>query len=363
MYVGNSVGATRFDDNYVNSQIFANRYVPNLIVNPRMQISQQWGNTAGATNAYYMADEWFSYFTTSAGVISCQRVQSVTPRGSKDRIRLSVTTADTSLAAGEFLGFRTKLEGNRIAHLKFGTAGAVQTVLRFGFKGPAGTYTAALGNSAGNRSYVVNFTVSVANTDTEITLMIPGDTSGTWLTDTGIGANLYIMCAAGTTFQGTNATWQSGQYWGTSATSNGLGANTNVFELFDVGLYEDPDELGIAPRWVANDEAFDLAECYRYLRPITGGAGAAASATAFEIGVNISPPMRTAPTYTATGPISIEDPSTGTKTQSSGSVSSQYNSAMGTKLILSNFTGLTTDIPYILTLNSSGYYILANARM
>lgn len=235
----------------------------NLLDNPRMQVSQENGNSAGATTNYYPADQWFVSFVTSAGVLGIQRVQSATPRGSKDRIRISVTTADTSLAAGEYLIVRQRIEGNRVAHLKWGTANAVPLILRLPFKAPAGTYSYYVTNSATNRSYVANFTVSAANTDSEITVTIPGDTTGTWLTDTGVGLEVGVCLAAGSSWQGVTG-WQSSVMLGTSSNSNGLGANTNVFELFDVGLYADTEGLGVAPAWKPKDYAFDLRECQRY---------------------------------------------------------------------------------------------------
>ena len=38
----------------------------------------------------------------------------------------------------------------------------------------------------------------------------------------------------------------------------------NVFELFDVGLYLDPHNTGIAPPWQMPDEAEELRACQRY---------------------------------------------------------------------------------------------------
>lgn len=270
----------------------------NLIVNPRMQLSQENGNSAGGASGYYAADQWSTTFVTSAGVLSTQRVQSVTPRKSKDRYRVSVTTADASLAAGEYLFIQQHIEGNRIAHLGFGAAGASQLVLRFGFKGPAGTYAVALNNSAANRSYVATFVVAVANTDAEYTIVIPGDTTGTWLTDTGIGIRLTFALAAGSTFNAAAAgVWAAGQAYNIAGLTNGWGANTNVFELFDVGLYADPDGLGVAPPWVPNSFDFDLFECKRYYQftDVTFG-DVTASVGARYISAVFVPEMRVGPT-------------------------------------------------------------------
>ena len=217
------------------------------LVNEDMSVSQENNNTAGTTNGYFGADQWATYRVTSAGVITTQRVQSRTPAGATDRYRLTITTADASLAAGEYLTITQPLEGSNVKDFLYGTASAKASVLRFGFKGPAGTYAARLGNSATNRSFVALFTITTpqANTDTVQTIAITGDTTGTWLTADGvIGIALDIVLACGSTFQGTTG-WQAGNILGTSAVSNGMGTGAAVFELFDVGLKLDPDVTGV----------------------------------------------------------------------------------------------------------------------
>jgi hypothetical protein len=240
----------------------------NRVVNGAMQVSQENGNTAGTTTAYYAADQWGVSFTTT-GTITSQRVQSVTPNGSKDRFRATVTVADASLTANEYLALQQIIEGNRLADFRWGSVSAKQAILRFGFKGPAGTYAVALRNSVPNRAYIAQFTVSAgqANTDTEQVLVIPGDTTGTWLTDTGIGTYLSIALAAGTGFHGVTG-WQAGSSFSTAACSNGMATAGAVFELFDVGLYLDPLATGVPPTWAMPDEAQELIACQRYYEKV-----------------------------------------------------------------------------------------------
>lgn len=219
----------------------------NRIVNHDMRRSQENEGASGTANGYYAADQWATYRVTSAGVITSAQVASVTPAGSPNRYRVTITTADASLAAGEYLTISQNLEGSNVADFRYGGSSARNSVLRFGFKGPAGTYAVRLGNSAANRSYVALFTITSgqANTDTVQTISIPGDTTGTWLTANGvIGITLDIVLACGSTFQGSTG-WQSGNILGTSAVSNGMATGAAVFELFDVGLKLDPDATGV----------------------------------------------------------------------------------------------------------------------
>lgn len=272
----------------------------NRIVNGAMQISQENGNTAGTPTTYFGADQWMTSKSHSAGTMTTQRVQSVTPNGSADRYRVTITSPDTSLAAGEYLVIEQYVEGLRLADFRYGSASARQAVLRFGLKAPAGTYSATIRNGATDRTYVALFTVSAANTDTEYTLVIPGDTTGTWLTDTGTGMHVGITVACGSTFQGTTG-WQAGNILGTSAVTNGMGTTSNVFELYDVGLYLDPQNSGVAPRWQMPDYGQEHESCRRYWQ--ANGLIYSANVTSGSVyytRTGFPTPMRTAPAVTAT---------------------------------------------------------------
>jgi hypothetical protein len=238
----------------------------NRVVNGNMAISQENGNTAGTANPYYGADQFFTQWS-SPGVYTTQSVNAVTPNGSIFRYRVTVTTADAALAAGSYLLITTRLETTQVADFMYGSASAKQSVLLFGFKGPAGTYSIHLmnGNTA-NRSYVGQFTISAgqANTDTVQTFVIPGDTTGTWFGSlNGSGLQLDIVLATGSTFKGATG-WQAGNIFGTAANTNGMATVGNVFELFDVGLWIDPDNTGLPPPWEVPDYATELVKCMRY---------------------------------------------------------------------------------------------------
>lgn len=235
----------------------------NRWINGACQISQRNGNSSGTSDGYYPIDRLRVRFVTSAGVITSQRVQSVTPGGAKDRVRITITTADASLAAGEYLYAHTCLEGQDVVDFRWGSGSAKSAVLRFLFKGPAGTYAVRLSNSASDRSYVALFSPAAANTDEIITISIPGDTSGTWPTDTSIGMDVCVVLACGATFQGA-AGWQAGNILGTSAVSNGMATGSAAFELGEIGFYLDPGATGIAPAWELPDPAAELAACMRY---------------------------------------------------------------------------------------------------
>lgn len=218
----------------------------NRMVNGDKLVSQETGQTSGTTNGRYLSDQNAMYFVSSAGVFTGVNVQTISPAGGY-RDRITITTADASLAAGEYLTYTQNIEGSNVRDFKWGAAGANQIVIRFGIKAPAGTYAMALHNNGATRSYVALFTITApqANTDTVQTFAVPGDTTGTWLTADGvIGVTMDIVLACGSTFQGTTG-WQAGNILGTSGVSNGIGTAAAVFEFFDAGMRLDPNSTGV----------------------------------------------------------------------------------------------------------------------
>jgi hypothetical protein len=266
----------------------------NRIVNGAMQISQENTNTAGTVSQFYIADQWCGLFTTT-GVITVQRVQSVTPNGSLNRFRMTVTTADTSIASGEYAAFVQTLEGTRVADFGWGTAAARQVVLRFGWKSPAGTYSITLNNGTG-RSYIANFTISAgqANIDTQQTFVIPGDIAGTWKTDTSLSIQLLFAIAGGSAVLST-AGWVPVNAYVTASNTNGLAVAGAVYELFDVGLYLDRNNTGLPPPWTMPDEAQELAACKRYWQQLPVSAPVIAATTLLIYAGVAFPEMRVAP--------------------------------------------------------------------
>jgi hypothetical protein len=214
----------------------------NYIINGGMQISQENGANAGTTSGYYAADQWLMDLSLSGGAVSFGQVTSRTPLGSPNRLRVTVTTAQASIGAGYCI-IRQPLEGARIADLLGGTATAKTIVAQFGVKGPAGTYQAGI--PAGDFGITVNgtFTISAgeANTDVYKTIILQLPTSGNYTTGSAAGAHFQVVLAQNTQF-------------------NLIGTNGNVFELFDVGVYEGTT----APAFQLPDLVSELQLCRRY---------------------------------------------------------------------------------------------------
>jgi len=267
--VGNTTVNTAINSTGITQNGLNFRVPKNYIVNPGMRISQENGTSSGTSSNYYPVDQW-PFLHSQDGTLTFQQVSSATPGGSENRIRMTVTSADASIAAGQFALLLQHIEGLRTADLQWGTSNATDVVLRFGFKGPSGTYAVSIRNQDNTRSFVREFTISGgdANTDTLQTVTFPGDTSGTWDKDNTSSFQLIFTFAVGSTYQTTADAWQSGNYFGTSSTSNGIGTSSDVFEIFDVGMYADPDSTGLAPRFELPHYDTDLKECQRYYQEV-----------------------------------------------------------------------------------------------
>lgn len=231
------------------------------IINGSMMVSQQNGTTAGTTSGYYPVDQFRLEFSNS-GTQTIQQVASVTPAGSPNRIRLTATVADASVAATDYCMIAQKIEGLRVADLRLGSASAKTITVQFGVKAPAGTYCVSLRNSVGTRGFAAEYTISgpEANTDVVKSITVALDQVGTWLSDTSSGLEVIWILMCGTTFQTPAGAWAAGNFLASSNQSNFMGTGSNVFELFDVSMVPGTT----APEHQVRDYAETLLACQRY---------------------------------------------------------------------------------------------------
>jgi hypothetical protein len=224
-------------------------------------------------------------------------------------------TAFASPNSGDFAAFLHHIEGLRMSRLAWGTALARAITIGFWVNSTVtGTGSVAIRNSALNRSYVANFTVTAANTWQWVTVTIPGDIIGTWLATTGIGLSVIICFGCGTNFQTTAGAWQAGNFLGTSSNTNFFGTNANVVQI--TGLIVLPGNnlpsvarSGLLYRSLADE----LSLCQRYFYAYRGYNYAAYEVGTGAVVQTISFPttMRAAPTASVVGSVSASNASVG----------------------------------------------------
>lgn len=249
----------------------------NYVVNGGMQISQENGTAASAASGYYPVDQWRTEFS-NAGVVSVAQVASATPGGSPYRIRTTVTTADASVANTDYSIISQRIEGNRVADLRFGNIAAKAIIVQFGVRAPAGTYCVAVRNGAPNRIIVGEYTIAVgeANADVVKSVTFAGDTTGTWAFDNTAGMEVIFVLMAGSSFAQAPNTWSgASSVFATPNQFNFMGTVGNVLELFDVGLYEGNS----SPSFQLPDFNDELDRCQRYWEKSYDYATAVGTAT------------------------------------------------------------------------------------
>ncbi len=190
----------------------------NRIINGAMMIAQR-GTSAVTSSGSYPVDR-FSITNTTDGAFSGQQ-DTTAPTGFVNSLKYTVTTADSSLASTQVAFVRHKIEGTNVSDLAWGSASAKTVTLSFQVRSSVtGTFGGALRNSADDRSYPFTYSISSANTWETKSVTIAGDTSGTWLTTTGIGIQIIFSLGSGSSRVGTAGAWATAEYTGATGETN-----------------------------------------------------------------------------------------------------------------------------------------------
>jgi len=232
----------------------------NRIINGDMRINQR-NATVTITNAdTYSVDRFFGTGQASDGVFTLQQ-STTAPTGFNNSLLATVTTADSSIGSSQYYLFIHRIEGYNIADLGWGTANAKTVTLSFWVRSSVtGTFGGSLRNSAADRSYPYSYTISAANTWEQKTITIAGDTTGTWLTDNGIGISIAWSLGDGSSRLNTAGAWAAGSYSGATGQTNLIATNGATWYITGVQLEQNTSATPFERR-LYNQE---LANCQRY---------------------------------------------------------------------------------------------------
>ena len=310
----------------------------NGIVNGALLVWQDGTSFTSVANATYIADN-LKYLKVATAVHDAARVADSTSAAAPgmvfDRARLTLTTAQASMAAGDYCALRMYVEGYQWRRYK-----ADQFTLQFLVKLPlAGTYCYSIQNSAADYSYVGELAYATANTDQLITVTVPTPPAGTWLFDGGIGAQLSIVLASGTTYGSGVVGWQTGNHLATVNQVNSLNvATTSTYELALMRIDAGP----VARPWSVTDfdHGITLAKCQAYYRILGGDAANSPMITETYVDAAVRPiylsilfpKMRAVPTatvYGSWGLVNATTPTVNSVSQSSVVLRSDSGGAAG----------------------------------
>jgi hypothetical protein len=342
----------------------------NRIINGAMVIDQRnagasYSVTAGVFG--YVSLDRYRVNNSTDGAFTLQQ-STTAPSGFNNSLVATVTTADTSIAAGQFAILQQNIEGYNVADLGFGTAGASTITLSFWVRSSVtGTFSGVLLNSATNRSYPFSYTINSANTFEQKSITLVGDTSGTWLTTNGIGLTVIFALACGSTYTGTAGAWAGTLYLGATGQSNVLATIGNTFYLtgvqLEIGSTATPFERRLFNQELANCQRY----CVVYGREATyneiSGTGFAFNSTSVDLPVILSPQMRATPSISSSGNFQVSDGAAATAI-TSFQIQSTQSSSLVLSLRANVSSGLTTFRPYrIESANSTASTLTISAEL
>lgn len=294
----------------------------NRVINGDMRIDQRNNGTAVTINAAaytYPVDRWGAYGQATDGVYTAQR-SSTAPAGFNNSLLATVTTADASIAPSQFYIYKHGIEGFNVGDLNWGSSNAATVTLSFWVRSSlTGMFSGSITNGSYTRSYPFSYTINSANTWEQKTIIIAGDTTGTWLTDNNAGMYLYIDLGSGSGNKGTAGAWSSTGYTGATGSVNLIGTLGATFYITGVQL----EKGTVATPFEYRTYSTELALCQRYYEisgiygvsggaALAGGAGNATNRAFAFAGNDFKVTKRTTPTVT------IQSAQTGTANNISG---------------------------------------------
>jgi len=267
----------------------------NLIINGEMTVSQRGTSFTGLANNAYSLDR-FVYYEIGDSVSDVSQSTDTPNNNFNNSLKLDVTTADASVAAGDLTCFLQKIEGLNSYKLGWGTSDAKSVTLSFYVKSTkTGVHSGAFKNSAQDRSYAFEYTVNSSNTWEFKTVTVAGDTSGTWLTTNGIGVQVTFALMAGTDFTKVAGSWGSGNNFGSDNQVNVMDSTSNEWYITGIQL-----EIGdVATPFEHRTFADDLSACQRYFQNTNSFCLFAGRGTGTTSGVAsyvLTVPLRASPT-------------------------------------------------------------------
>ena len=269
----------------------------NLIINGAMQVAQRSTSSTGlGGNAedYYVIDR-IKHLSggSSAGRYTATQEAITDLAGFPTALKLACTTADTSIAAGEFFGISHFFEGQNVQRMQKGFSTAKSVTLSFYVKGNASaTYTAELKDTDNSRINGQTFRVE---------LTYPADTTGKLNNDNALSFALSLYLHAGSTYTGgtfTNGTWASEVQANRVSSSNTSFYDSTDRTFFITGLQL---EIGdVATPFEHENITTTLTKCRRYYQTFQASWYGVAEATGYfeSVGITYSPPMRANPALT-----------------------------------------------------------------
>jgi hypothetical protein len=239
----------------------------NRIINGAMVIDQRnAGASVTPTNGQYLLDRWAADVSQASKFTVIQ--SSTAPAGFSNSLLVTSSSAYT-VGTNDYFALHQFVEGFNTADFSFGTASATSITLSFWVRSSlTGTFGVGLRGASNTRSYTATYTISTANTFEYKTITIPGDTSGTWLTNNDVGIGLFFSLGVGSANSTTAGSWQAVN--ATSPTGAGSVVGTSGATWYVTGVQLEAGTT--ASPFEYRQYGTELVLCQRYFWEIGGTA-------------------------------------------------------------------------------------------
>jgi hypothetical protein len=279
----------------------------NRIINGDMRIDQRnaGASVAITTSDNYTLDRWQGTASANSRYTVQRDAGAVTPpTGFTNYLGATSVSSGAPGSTDSYL-ISQFIEGFNVADLGWGTANAQTVTLSFWVRSSlTGAFGGTITNSAGNRSYPFAYTISAANTWEQKSVTITGDTSGTWLTNNGIGLRVRFSMGMGSSLLGTAGAWAAGFVGAPTGSTNVIATNGATFYVTGVQL----EEGVVSTNFDVLPYTTQLQLCQRYyeLMGVLLSNSGSNLVTAFpKVSKRVSPTLVTTPSGGSGGTYSI----------------------------------------------------------
>ncbi len=238
----------------------------NLIINGAMVFAQRGTSGINSAAGGGICTDRHKGFASGGGVFSMEQSSTVPNNEFAYSSKLTVTTADSSIASADYYSFQQTIEGYNIIQTGYGTSDAKRLVLSFWVRSSVtGKYSVTCFNDGGTEGYLNTFNISSANTWQKVELSWIGRTSGTWLKTNGAGMIIRFDLGGGSSGHGTADQWTTTSGYGNTRTADSVSwIATNGATFYMTGLQLEIGEQ--ATPFEHRSYSDELAACERYLQ-------------------------------------------------------------------------------------------------
>ena len=248
----------------------------NMVINGAMNVAQRSASVTGigASAGYFTCDRWRLNMGSTAGRLTMTQTADGPDGISANCIKLDCTTADTSIAANEYLILEQRFEGQNLQRMGKGLAGSKQVTVSFYVKANAAfTFGVELYDADHNRQITKLYATTTDWVRHELTF--PADVDGgdqPLDDDNALSLLIDFWLHGGSNY--TSGTLNS-ESWANITAANFAAGIDSFFSSTDNNFFITGVQMEVGPvatEFEQEDISTTLQKCQRYFE--TGKAGA-----------------------------------------------------------------------------------------